>query len=599
MRRTLICTLLAIALIAPASGGKIGPLGPDGQASVAEVTGIAVAYHDGQTFITWMDVAAGADGERYRYSVYRSTMPITEATLSSAKLIAEGIVNNSAGLFGTNFWPQDRLDPTKPMAVIQRGGPPLPRWSGLAVHTAQKDEAAFYAVAATGHDLQRLSMIVPEKNATVVAIKEHPAASQPILLADARARPGASISSPIDAEKGLPLTLRLHATESAGGGASEAGDYYLYYGNETMGYRDGMPGVFSVEKGGEFATAFGGVLGADRLELFTRDAIMLPFGDGVFETDWFGYEAVPQWADNTPPRAYPFTENRLLWLIDWTVRRYGVDAQRIYLLGASMGGWGATTFGLRHPEIFAAIYAGAPRPRTRNVPTLVPRDADDPVLMPDGTDYFLRMNMVRFVKRFRGELPFMAWSIGRHDEYASWADQLDLMRAMETTHRGFVFAWNNGNHPDGTAPMPTILRYYGPNKFARDKSYPALSNSSIDAHPGNGDPDNGDKEGGINLGFAWSDPNDTVDEWSDRISNNLARQDMIVDVTPRRLQHFLIGAGEEVKWETSIGASGTAKSDLDGVVTIPNVVIKFHAETTLTLTHAPCAQPGAVVLRCH
>ena len=624
MRWTLVFTFLAVTLVAQASGDEAGPLGRDGWGNVtalspsraahsngtlpgrglttladadsarassarrdsAPVTGIAVAFHDGQTFITWRDVAAGFDGVGYRYSVYRSTKPITEATLSSAQLIAMDILNNSAGLFGTNFWPEDRLKPNKPMTVTRQGGKPLPRWSGLAVHTALKDESAFYAVAATDRELHRLSAIVPGTNATVVAVEEHTAPIQPMLLADARSRPGASVSAPVDAQKGLPLTLRLHVTEPAGGGASAAGDYYLYYGDDTMGYRDGMPGVFSVEKGGEFATALGGALGTDRLELFTRDAIISPFGDGVFETDWFGYEAVPQWAPNTPPRVYPFTENRLQWLIDWTVHRYAVDARRIYVLGELMGGWGATIFGLRHPEIFAAIYAGMPRPRVRNVPTLVPRDEKDPALMPDGTDYFQRMDTVRFVAQFRGELPFIAWTIGRHDPYASWADQVDLARALEATHRGFVFAWNDGAHADGTGPMPTLLHYYGPDKFARDKSYPALSNSSIDARPGNGDPADGDKIGGINLGFAWSDPNDTVDTWSTRISNDLAQRDMTVDVTPRRAQHFVIAAGEVVKWRTSTGSSGTATANRDGFVTIPRVVIRPHAKTMLTLARS-------------
>jgi hypothetical protein len=587
MRLALACTLLAVILVAPASGDETATIAPHGPGRVAaSVTGIAASYHDGQTFITWRDVAPGVDGTGYRYSVYRSTRPITEATLSSAERIAFGIVNNSAGLFGTNFWPEDRLKPNKPMTVTRQGGKPLPRWSGIDVHTALKDEAAFYAVAATDRDLKRLGRIVPGKNATTVAVEEHAAPIEPILLADAQGRPDSTAYATVDAEKGLPLTVRLHVTEPAGGGASDQGDYYLYYGNDSMGYRDGMPGVFSVETGGEFATVLGGYLGTHRLELNSRDAIISPFGDGVFETDWFGYEAVPQWAPNTPPRVYPFTENRLQWLIDWTVHRYAVDAQRIYVLGQSMGGWGAMIFGLHHPEIFAAIYSGMPRPRVRNVPTLVPRDETDPALMADGTDYFQRMDTVRFVTEAHFDLPFVAWTIGRHDQYASWADQVDLVHAMEATHRGFVFAWTGLDHADGTRPMPTVLRYFGPNRFARDKSYPAFSNSSIDARLGNGDPADGDKEGGINLGFAWSDPDDTADHWSARIANDLAHQDMTVDITPRRVQHFVVGAGQAIKWQTSGGASGTATADRDGVVTIPKLVIRPHAETTLTLTHA-------------
>ena len=49
--------------------------------------------------------------------------------------------------------------------------------------------------------------------------------------------------------------------------------------------------------------------------------------------------------------------------------------------------------------------------------------------------------------------------------------------------------------------MARIAKYYPPERFARNHSYPAFSNSSIDQKFGNGDPKDGDLEGGINLGF--------------------------------------------------------------------------------------------------
>ncbi len=105
--------------------------------SVPQVTGIKAACRNGQTFITWMDAAEGEAGAKYRYSLYRSKVPITQENLANAELCYHGVLNNSAKQFGYAFWRKDRLDPKQPTAVIEEGGKPLPMWSGLAVRTVQ------------------------------------------------------------------------------------------------------------------------------------------------------------------------------------------------------------------------------------------------------------------------------------------------------------------------------------------------------------------------------------------------------------------------------------------------------------------------------
>ena len=42
--------------------------------------------------------------------------------------------------------------------------------------------------------------------------------------------------------------VELHASQGQGGPAGDYGDYYLYFATPEMGYRDGLPGVFSVEE---------------------------------------------------------------------------------------------------------------------------------------------------------------------------------------------------------------------------------------------------------------------------------------------------------------------------------------------------------------
>lgn len=51
---------------------------------------------------------------------------------------------------------------------------------------------------------------------------------------------------------------------------------------------------------------------------------------------------------------------RLLAEIEWVISTYGIDRDRVYLVGNSMGGQAALAIGLTHGEIFAAVNANVP-----------------------------------------------------------------------------------------------------------------------------------------------------------------------------------------------------------------------------------------------
>lgn len=543
-----------------------------------EITGIKAAYRDGQTFVTWTDAAEGEAGAKFRYSLYRSDRPITAENLKDAELCCHGVLNNSARLFGTAFNAKDRVDPAKPTAVIEPGGKPLPTWSGLAVHTVRKPGKAYYAVVATDEKYQPLSRVVPGKSATTEAVEEKVVPPQPIKLHDSKARGVYSPQTSITGQKGLPLRVELHASQGQGGGAGEYGDYYLYFATPEMGYRDGLPGVFSVEERREKSGNY--------LLLRGREAIEHPGGARAMETYWFGYLCVPQHATHAEPRAYPFTERRQEWITDWVTKTYAADPERVTASGGSMGAWGSTTYALRHPERFAAVYPNRPRTRQRGLPGLVAQPAKGVrVFLDDGkTDYFDRMDMVKFVAGHPADLPFVGWCCGRRDGFATWKEQVDMVKALIAAKHGFAFAWNDGDHSSGAQPMARVLKYYPPELFARDRSYPAFGNSSIDQNPGTGDPKEGDLEGGINLGFKWSDVADEEGKWAVRLANDLAKGDMTVDVTPRRCQKFKLRAGAEVKWATSSGETGKVTADSAGLVTVPRVSLSPGKETVLTLS---------------
>ena len=69
-------------------------------ATEPEVRDIRVTSRQGQTFVSWKDVAAGEEGARYRYRLYRSDQPITADNIKQAELCFHGVLNNSVTIRG-------------------------------------------------------------------------------------------------------------------------------------------------------------------------------------------------------------------------------------------------------------------------------------------------------------------------------------------------------------------------------------------------------------------------------------------------------------------------------------------------------------------
>lgn len=375
------------------------------------------------------------------------------------------------------------------------------------------------------------------------------------------------------------MNVKLHGSQSRGGGAGGYGDYYLYFGTPEMGYRDGLPGVFSITEPRP------GKGKGKQLQLQLRDALEHPSGKRAMETYWFGYQCVPQGASHTEPRVYPFTENQIVWITQWVIKHYGVNPNEVYVGGRSSGAVGSFLVGFRHPQLYTAVFPVCGR--VRRVPAIAldgKFDREKGAMMFDGeTAYYDRADAAKFAAGRHDDLPFVGWACGRHDGWATWPEQIAMVKAMTANHHGFAFSWNNGNHSSGGRAMDAIRKYYPPELFTKDRSYPAFGNSSLDNDMGSGDADAGDLVGGINLGFRWSDVSDTPNRWSIHLSNELAEKEMAVDVTPRRCQQFKPKPGDTFKWTNSAGGIGTTTADKWGLVTIKQLTINPGKETILTI----------------
>ena len=76
---------------------------------------------------------------------------------------------------------------------------------------------------------------------------------------------------------------------------------------------------------------------------------------------------------------------------------------------------------------------------------------------------------------------------------------------------------------------------------------------------------------------------DEPDRWSVRLANDLAKDEMTVDVTPRRCQKFNPQPGSTIAWSTDDGAKGSTVVDEHGLVTIEKLKLRREKQTILTL----------------
>jgi len=555
------------------------------------VTNIHAIHHDGQTFITWTDAAGGSAGEIYRYDLYRSTSgPIT--SLASATLVERAIYNNSGQLIGPKPFSQaTRQDPAQRMSKIQDGGSSLPVWSGLAVYTARVPQAAYYAVITRDtRELLQPSTLSAGNNALQKMVVESPAPIRPVLQVPSSDPSRSPNCCAISGKQNLPLCLRLHGS---GGRQAPLGDYWAYWGDSTMGHQDGIQSAFSIYEDQGRGISSGG----RQLILTPQDAVWSLNGNFQSETFWYGYKDIPMSATDPTPHIYPITQAKLASILPWVINHYGADPNRIYGSGQSMGGFGQVTWSLRQPNLFAAMFLRIPLLGSwLRAPSLIdvsPRGAPSTVktandTLPDGTLYNDATNTPAWVARdCSRNLPYLSWSSGRNDRgvenHGMWASAVQMANALRHCHYGFSFVWGNGVHDSATANLEnTLLAQYGV-AFARNISYPAFSNFSLDNNYGNGTSTDGDPSGCVNCGWTWNVTSDTATSWSCSFTNPGVTTRATTDVTLRNAQMFKPNPGTAVTWSTSTGYQGKVVADTYGLVTVTGIELIAGTPTTLTI----------------
>jgi len=591
-----------------------------------QVAGVRAVHHDGQTFIAWREVAAfrpsdddvvwvrqfvergdvladapgqGAAGmpnhpaitlralrrlqglglrtqpsgfqgirplKRIRevppvtYRVYRHAEPITAANIHLAEPLAEvgPLSGFDTEVYKIHFRGEYLNQREEPRSVIPTfcvdTGKALTPGEGLYVHTPRQAGKGFYAVTTVLAGTEDLSQL-GRANSLAAGVAEKPAAPQPVLQ-----------WVQVDQYK------------------KEVPEYWFrYWAAPPICNLPSRSFRVAVAVGNKFAEPGPLIIGSISGAFNVRESIRVPKDDAITilikrQLDWlpalFYNAGRGTLRGQTACKVDYFSERYMLFMIQWIMGRHRIDRSRIT--------GGLLHFGLRHPEIFTRMSFGSYTagydlriaPGGPSMPRILgPRG----IRTARGEDAWKMYSVAEYVNAHRErDVPFLlcvsgTGKDGGHTSEFGWQDDPRGWRGLLDARQPFVAAWST--HP------PRELSA----AFARmrwDVTLPAFSNCSLDNHPGNGDPTDGDYYGCINGWLLWDDKT-VVDEpgrWEMAVwlIGSCPEETCTVDVTPRHCRRFRAGKGQRFRWTSTSDAgkaldSGAVTADEWGLVTLRGV----------------------------
>lgn len=311
-------------------------------------------------------------------------------------------------------------------------------------------------------------------------------------------------------------------------------------------------------------------------------------------------------------RGEPSASKRVMDTIEWVVRKYKIDRNRIYLCGNSMGGQGSLGIGLPHGEVFAAING--------NVPATI----------------WYAAKRMGFVDNNGNDVSFEDYQVPAYDPpfLLDWSGSDDawsrdhdvLYRNMSRFKFGMIGWWGDYGHCGGkksAREKNDLVEQFPWLEIRKNEAYPVFTAASTDNQlpwpqvswydTGKVVIENGiekvdaglvprlgcDTNGQVNAWFRWDVKADTAETFeidlkianSDEVaSTQFTRPSVsVVDVTPRRLQAFKPTTGK-VRWTYGSQSGVVAKDAKLGVYTIPQIPVS-QTPTTLRLVAVPADTP--------
>ena len=274
---------------------------------------------------------------------------------------------------------------------------------------------------------------------------------------------------------------------------------------------------------------------------------------------WWGYHSMMNMPGRYKTELCP-TENRILATVQWVLRTFPIDPNRVYLSGISMGGSGSLGLGMNHGNIFAAISVDVPAHPDHALYRLGNSKHPDPP------------PVFNFSSQNDG------WSKG----------QEQLIADCQTNRYAMAFAWGPFGHTYDASKFNAAV-YESPwLAIRKDEAYPVFTCAATDnTYPGFGNLQAPDQQGQINGYFRWKNLTDTTDKFAMElrlVKKTELKKPLevpglaVTDVTLRRLQHFHIQPGKTYQWQMATDKqrpiqSGTVLADADGLLTIRKLKI--------------------------
>jgi len=318
---------------------------------------------------------------------------------------------------------------------------------------------------------------------------------------------------------------------------------------------------------------------------------------------WYGYREkygiTQQPGKNEVVQNY--TEKRILHFIDWVKTRWNIDESLVFAEGQSMGGAGAIHLGMKHGDRFAYLNSWVGIGSWRYSDHFRKGEshkwgAKEELFNFNGIKFDDWMDLSWWLRNnISKETPFLSFANGKNDGAIGWEQTVRTLEALIETRRPFVFAWGMAGHGQRARFM------MDPEMMRTDRSLPAFSNCSLDNDPGTAtrlkeskpftashgqkfqDTYDGDSEGQINAHLRWKVLTDKADRYEIQLtlSSDAPENTCTVDMTPRRLQKFLIQANQTIGWQNR-DKSGKAIQEGTGTPDKFNLLTLERLEVTKT-----------------
>jgi hypothetical protein len=283
------------------------------------------------------------------------------------------------------------------------------------------------------------------------------------------------------------------------------------------------------------------------------------------KTDWWwGYHLAKN-SGNTYKTELTPTEKRLLATIEWVVKKYDIDRNRIYLSGVSMGGSGSLGLGLCRGDIFAAINVA------------VPAGVQHMLLRMQNTTYPDPPPVVNYSSHID------KWSKDQ-EEFLDYAKKHKLL---------YIYKWGLFGHTTQVRKTDSVVNEFPWLEIVKNAAYPVFFGATTNqTYPGFGKKNIPDQQGQINGYFRWKNLEDSSDDF--RMELRLVTKKELeksletpatttVDVTLRRLQRFKVNQKSKFKWSMVRGKEvlqiGEVHPDKQGLITIQGLVIESKPAT--------------------